>query len=82
MRTTTPKTDLTKNDVHQSTQHTYSAESSELGWPIGEWPRVVTLEGVHLTLAKLDKDRDGDVRFAVYSSRLPAGITTLTVFND
>ena len=56
-----------------------TAEASELGWPPGEWPRVVLYDdSITLNLIRVNRGTDRSVLSVVYGN----GALTLEVFND
>ena len=62
----------------------FSAEASELGWPVGEWPRTIKVPGVgngHVFhAARKLMQGEGDLGGIVYRQLL--GCVEVTVFND
>jgi hypothetical protein len=74
---------ITSDNAIETSVHQFAAGASDLRFPVGEWPtQLPTSLGNRLPflLTKIDKDVEGDVRYAVYYQC--NGCIELTVFND
>lgn len=63
----------------------YTAEASELGFPVGQWPQQITVDkqfgnGNSLSISKLNHRADGELMSVEY--RQLFGCIGITVFND
>lgn len=74
---------INSSHVLESHAHTFSAEASELGLPIGQWPAYLeTTLGNKLCLVRESKkvDQEGDILYVRYRQQL--GCISLIIFND
>lgn len=55
------------------------AEASELGLPVGRWPRWFVVDGVKYTAMKAER-REGEIVRVLYQAEAPGSI--LAVYND
>lgn len=73
------KTHLTAADVTATNTHEFCTSASDLGWPAGHWPEVLTTtlgNGMPLFRGQIE----GDGEKAVYNQQ--CGCIAVGIFND
>jgi hypothetical protein len=74
---------ITRQNTLQHEPGRYSAEASDLRWPVGRWPRypATTLgNGCPFIIFRVEEDEIGGVRWVDYIQ--DRGCLRLRVFND